>query len=91
MIDVVRKHFVKILRETADKIDSGNSELNEEQAVQIMAIIAHEPISKEEASNLLNISRTKFNNLIDEGKMPKGRKRRGLKELIWYKDEIMKR
>jgi len=27
---------------------------------------------------------------MDEGKIPKGRKRRGWKELRWYKDELLK-
>lgn len=90
MIESIKRQFVKILRETADKIDAGNSEINEEQAIQVMSLIAHEPISREEASMELNVSRTKFNNMIDEGIVPKGRKRFGLKELIWYRDEIRK-
>ena len=89
-MDIVRKTLSKLLRETADKLDADNSEINEEQAMQIMSIIGHEPISREEASNMLNVSRTKFNNMIDEGRVPKGRKRYGLKEKIWYRDEILK-
>lgn len=88
MIDEIRKPFVKLLRDCADKIDSGNSELNEEQAVQVMSIIAHEPVSMEVASKELNMSRTKFNYLIDEGKLPKGRKVSDWKELRWYLDEL---
>jgi predicted DNA-binding transcriptional regulator AlpA len=38
---------------------------------------------------MLGISRSKFDALIKEGKLPKGRKRRGFKELIWYKDELI--
>ena len=88
MIDSIRKPFVKILRDCADKIDAGNSEINEEQALQVMSIIAHEPVSMEVASQELNMSRTKFNNLINEGKLPKGRKIRGFKEKHWFLDEL---
>lgn len=88
MIESIKKSFTKILRETADKIDADNTNINEEQAIQIMSIIAHEPISMEEASMELNVSRTKFNNMINEGKVPKGRKRIGFKEKVWYRDEI---
>ena len=88
MIESIKRQFVKILRETADKVDASNTEINEEQAIQVMSIIAHEPISMEEASMELNVSRTKFNNMINEGKVPKGRKRIGFKEKVWYKDEL---
>lgn len=89
-MDIVRKELSKSLREVADKLDANTSELNEEQSIQLISILAHEPISREEASMELNVSRTKFNNMIDEGIVPKGRKRFGLKELIWYRDEIRK-
>jgi len=88
MIDSIRRQFVKILRDCADKIDAGNSEIDEEQALKVMSIIAHEPVSMEVASQELNMSRTKFNNLIDAGKLPKGKKVRGWKEKRWYLDEL---
>lgn len=80
---------VKLLREVADKIDSGNCELNEQQAMDIMSAISHEVLSKDEACSYLNISRAKFDNLVLEGKLPRGKKRRGFKELFWYKDELV--
>lgn len=88
MIESIKRQFVKILRETADKLEVDNTELNEEQAIQVMSIILHEPISMEAASMQMNVSRTKFNNMINEGKIPKGRKRMGFKEKVWYKDEL---
>lgn len=89
MNEQVRVEFGNLLIETGKKIKAGNCEVNDEQAVSMMALIAHEPISKEVASEELNMSRTKFNNMVDEGRLPKGRKRRGWKELVWYKDEIL--
>ena len=88
MNDLIREEFGKLLIATGNKVLANNCEMNEEQAIQMMALISHEPVSKEVASTELNMSRTKFNNLVDEGKLPKGRKRRGWKELVWYKDEI---
>ena len=38
----------------------------------------------------LNISKTRFYELIDEGRIPQGKKRIGSKEKWWYKDEIEK-
>ncbi|MBQ7430724.1 MAG: hypothetical protein IJV29_18760 [Butyrivibrio sp.] len=88
MNNFLKKAVTKLLRETADKIDSGNCELNEEQAMDIMSVLSHEVLSKDEACSYLNISRSRFDDLVRAGKIPKGRKRRGFKELIFYKDEL---
>ena len=90
MNNFLKRAITKLLRETADKIDSGNCELNEEQAMDIMSVIGHEVLSKDEACSYLNLSRSRFDDLVREGKIPKGRKRRGFKELIFYKDELTK-
>ena len=88
MSTFLKKIVTKLLRETADKIDSGNCELNEEQAMDIMSVLGHEVMSKDEACSYLNLSRSRFDDLVREGTIPKGRKRRGFKELFWYKDEL---
>ena len=88
MNNFLKRAVTKLLRETADKIDSGNCELNEEQAMDIMSVLSHEVLSKEQACNYLNLSRSRFDDLVRTGKIPKGRKRRGFKELIWFKDEL---
>ena len=87
-MDVIKKTVSKMLRQIADKIDGGNCEIDEEQALHIMSTIAHEPMSKDTACSYLNISRSKFDSLVAEGKLPEGKKRRGFKEKIWFKDEL---
>lgn len=87
-MSIIKKTISKLLRKIADKIDSNTCELTEAQAIEIMSVIGHNTLSKDEACNYLNISRSKFDSLIREGKLPKGRKRRGFKELFWYQDEI---
>lgn len=88
MKNIIAKWVSKTLREIADKIDSGNCELDDGQAMNIMSTIGHEVMSKDSACSYLNISRSKFDSLVAEGKLPKGKKRRGFKELVFYKDEI---
>ena len=88
MSNFLKRIVTKLLRETADKIDSGNCELDEEQAMDIMSVLGHEVLSKDEACSYLNISRSRFDDLVREGKLPRGRKRIGFKELIFYKDEL---
>lgn len=80
---------VKYLREAAEKISSGNCEITEAEAMDILRIISHEALSKEQTCSFLNLSRSRFDDLVRENKIPKGRKRRGYKELCWYKDELI--
>jgi hypothetical protein len=88
MNNFLKRAVSKILREVADKIDSDNCELSEEQAMDIISAISHEVLSKDEACGYLNLSRSRFDDLVREGIIPRGRKRRGFKELIFYKDEL---
>lgn len=87
-MQALKKIITRLLRETADKIDSGNCELSESEAMDIMSVLSHQVMSKEDACVYMNMSRSKFDDLVKEGKLPKGRKRRGFKELVFYKDEL---
>jgi predicted XRE-type DNA-binding protein len=78
----------KYLRDTADKLDADNTRLTESEAMDIMRVIAHESLSKEQACRHLNIRRSRFDDLVREGKIPKGRKVVGYTGLVWYKDEL---
>lgn len=71
------------------RINSNSCEVDVNTAMQIMSVISHEPMSKAEAYQELGISRSKFDSLIRDGKLPQGRKRLGFNELVWYKDEIL--
>lgn len=89
-MNIIKKELVKILRGLADNIDAGNTEIDEEQAIQIMKLVAHRPLSKEQAALHLNMSTSQFDKYIREGYFPKGRKKLGWKEKVWYEDEIDK-
>lgn len=83
-----KKLVVKYLKEVAEKIDSDTSEITESQAIDILRMIAHEAMSKEQACVYLNLSRSRFDDLVREKKIPRGQKRTGFKELVWWKDEL---
>ena len=83
-----KKLVVKYMREVADKIEVGTSEISETEAIDILRIVAHEVMSKEQACIYLNLSRSRFDDLVREKKMPKGKSRVGFKEKVWYKDEL---
>ena len=86
----LKERVIKLLRETTDKIDAGNSELSESEAMDIMCVLCHESISKAQACIYLNLRRAQFDNLVRAGKLPKGRKVTGFTELRWYKDDLDK-
>lgn len=87
-MQALNKLITKLLRDTTDKIDTGNCELSESEAMDIMSVLSHRAMSKEDACIYLNLSRSRFDDLVREGKLPKGRKRRGFKELVYYQDEL---
>lgn len=80
--------LVKKLRELTDKLDKQECELSADEMQDILNVITHKALSKESACKFLNLSRSRFDDLVREGKIPKGRKRTGFKELVWYEDEL---
>jgi predicted DNA-binding transcriptional regulator AlpA len=87
-MNTLTRIVLKELRKVADKIESGNCELTEEEAIDILKVVANEAMSKDQACSYLNLSRSRFDDLVREGKLPKGKKRRGFKELVWYKADL---
>ena len=83
-----KKIVAKILREKADAIELGTSEITETEALDILSVIAHDVMSKEQACIYLQISRSQFDNYVRDGFVPRGKKRAGFRELVWYKDEL---
>lgn len=93
--EIILKCLSSLLRELAERIDAGNPNLNEEEAVELLEVVRHysdheEYISKYEACRYLNISRSTFDAYVKDGKLPKGKKRIGFKELAWTKKELDK-
>lgn len=89
MLQRIRKYLLQ----SVDDIDSGNSNITEEEAMQIAKAIREIvrkdiPMSKYQAYTYLGISRAKFDNLVREGKIPRGRKMPGFKELMWLKKDL---
>ena len=87
-MSILKNLVVKYMREAADKIEVGNSEISEAEAIDILRIVAHEAMSKAQACQYLNISSSRFDDHVRAKEFPKGRKVVGYKELRWYKDEL---
>ena len=84
MLNIVRNLLVQILND----IDTGNSNINEEDETKIINLLKEYTdkeryLSKYAACQYLRISRATFDNYVREGKLPRGEHRIGFKELGW--------
>lgn len=84
----LNKLLGNMLIDTGKKILHNDCELPVEQQVELIKLIGHQPMSKQESCWFLDIHRSKFDQLVRDGILPQGRKRPGFKELTWYKDEL---
>ena len=82
-----------VLQQFIDDIDSGNSNISEEQQSKILDLINEinsKELSKVESANYIGVSRATFDNYVSKGLLPKGKKRQGFKELSWNKNDLNK-
>lgn len=91
MLNIIKNQLLKIISD----IDAGNCDLSLDEEIEVINFINKLSnkecrMSKYEAYSYLNISRAKFDNLIKEGKLPKGKKQQGFKELSWTKGDLDK-
>ena len=89
MLNIIKELLLNIV----DNIDTGNSRIPEENQIEIIDYLKRftdttERLSKYKACQYLNISRATFDNYVREGKLPKGKKVAGFKELSWTKKEL---
>lgn len=89
MLRIIRDLLLKIV----DNIDAGNSNLSEDEALQAMSYLKEltnkeKRLSKYQACQYLNVSRATFDNYVRDGKLPRGKKEAGFKELSYSKKEL---
>lgn len=83
LLSLLRKQLEQII----SNIDSGNSNLSDSELIDALNYIGKitntKRLSKYSAYTYLGVSRATFDNYIREGKLPKGIKESGFKELSW--------
>jgi predicted DNA-binding transcriptional regulator AlpA len=89
MLKIIKEKLLQIIQD----IDAGNSNIDENEAIEIAKVIQSytdktQRISKYKACEYLNVSRATFDNYVREGKLPKGKKEAGFKELFWSKKDL---
>lgn len=63
--------------------------ITDEQGLDILDIVRHKPLYKEQSYEYLGLGRSRFDDLVRDGILPKGKKDKGGK-LYWYQDELDK-
>lgn len=87
MLEIIRH----LLQQIIDDIDSGNSHISENEQLEAIDFIRRlnaKELSKIEAAEYIGVSRATFDNYIRNGKLPRGHKRPGFKELSWSKNDL---
>lgn len=85
LINLLRKELVSAI----ENIDCGNSNLTEEEMSELIDMLSQINKSKATVSkayaceHILHINQNKFDYLVRQGIIPKGRKRLGFHELSW--------
>lgn len=91
----VTQSIEKELQHSIENIDAGNSEITEEELVELVKLLATinkggERISKTIAcEKILHCSPSTFDNYVREGIIPPGRKVAGFKELSWTESDFI--
>jgi ACT domain-containing protein len=89
MLKIIRE----ILSKTINDIDAGNSNITDNDAMELTKILKSytdktQKMSKYQACRHLNVSRATFDNYVREGLLPRGTREAGFKELFWTQKDL---
>lgn len=87
--------LASLLRTVADNLDAGNSNITEDEMLEICELIGNasnpeEKISKYQTADLLGVNYKTVDYYVKKGYIPRGRQEIGFKEIFWYKKDILK-
>lgn len=89
MLKLIRKLLLQIV----ERIDAGNSNMTEEEALKAIQYLSavtdkEKRLSKYQACKYLGVSRATFDNYVRAGFIPKGLHQQGFKELSWSQKDL---
>ena len=85
----IKTILIKFLEETLENLKSDNSNLTEEDAINLLSQIANININKQEAASRLGISEKTFDRKINAGEIPQGIKPYKETKLRWKLSDIL--
>lgn len=84
MLNIVRDALQQIIND----IDSGNTNISQEQQLQILNILNPERLSRTESADYLGVSKSTFDNYVKKGLIPSGTKKYGVLGKLWNKFDL---
>ena len=88
MKNAIKNILIREMERVIAMLKEDRCEMTDAEAMNMVSALCHEAMSKEQVLVYLSWSRSKFDNYVSLGMMPKGKPRSGFKELVWYRDEI---
>lgn len=92
MSSTITSALVLALRSLATNLENGSINCSKDEQEDVLDQLAmfntSRHLSKEQACHYLQISRATFDNLVKDGKLPKGKKTLGFKELSWKQKDL---
>ena len=87
--------LASLLRNIADNLDAGNSNITEDEMVEICEMISNasnpeEKISKYQTADLLGVNYKTVDYYVRKGYIPRGKQEIGFKEIFWSKKDVLK-
>lgn len=87
--------LTSLLRNIADNLDAGNSNITEDEMTEICEMISNasnpeEKISKYQIADLLGVNHKTVDYYVRKGYIPRGKQEIGFKEIFWSKKDILK-
>lgn len=79
------------LQQCIDSIDSGNSNINEQEQKELLNLIQKinsKELNKTESYNYIGVSRATFDNYIKKGLIPEGIEKQGYSNKFWRKSDL---
>ena len=84
--------LANLLRQVADELEEGKFLCDDIELMNSISALASfksgQTLSKAQACDHLNISRSTFDAYVKSGILPKGKKTAGFKELAWHVSEL---
>ena len=88
MLELIKTALYQFIND----IDSGNSNINEKQQMKLLDLLSEinsQELSKLESADYIGVCRATFDNYVNKGLIPKGKKKQGY-PLLWNKSDLDK-
>ena len=87
----IRRNLRNTLQALVDAMDAETTTLTEDEMgfiLDTLRQVTEDKMSKYQAARYLNMTVKRFDYLLGQGRLPKGHKQTGFKELFWLKSEL---